>query len=469
MLGSRHSTMPQPVSDTVPNPTLWRGYKPLLWLFAVASAAFWVPRAGDIDWGVVAALVVLGNLADLFAVRIQRGMRVSTTHFAAPFAVIATSVGGGIVAAVGCLLGRLIFNRRDWNNFDVAVNVAAASVCGLAWAALQSIGLSTGVVGYVVVVAVFASFRALVNYGWALEARSKGFPIPLVSAQVGKLMLACAALFTPAVSLFLAEREHWWSAIILLGLPFIATQFLVRAFGRERDLNDSLEDANLSLTESLVNALDARDPYSAGHSVAVAVYARDIAVEVGLEPYRVQRMYLAGLLHDVGKIAVPDAVLRKPAALTDAEFAEIEKHPVVGEQILAPAAHFTDILPAVRHHHERIDGKGYPDGLADDQIPLDARIIAVADAYNAMTSDRPYRDAMVPAIACRILVQNQGIQHDPFIVAAFERVLAARDGDYANGKGPDFATSQALSELLARSVDGGAFDAPGHAGGLHAA
>ena len=307
---------------------------------------------------------------------------------------------------------------------------------------------ASGVVGYVVVVSVFALFRAMVNYGWTLEARSRGIAIPPVSAHIGKLMLACAALFTPAVSLYLDQREHPISALVLLGLPFIATQFLVRAFGRERDLNDSLEDANVSLTESLVNALDARDPYSAGHSIAVAVYARDIATEIGLEPTTVQRIYLAGLLHDIGKIAVPDAILSKPAALTDEEFDEIKKHPVVGEQILAPSKHFQDILPAVRHHHERLDGKGYPDGLRDEEIPLEARIIAVADAYNAMTSERPYRDAMQPELACKILVQNQGMQHDPFLVNAFQRVLAHKHHDYAIAVGPDFATAKTMHDLI---------------------
>jgi putative nucleotidyltransferase with HDIG domain len=435
---------------------MWRVYPYMIWLLAIGSLLGWLGGFGGVDWPVTCALIALGNLADLYAVRVQRGMRVSTTHFAAPFAVIAAGPFGGLVAGAGCLVGRFIFNRRDWNTFDIAVNISAASVCSMTWVILQEFSSgTTTVAAAVVTVMVFTLFRSLVNYGWTLQARSNGVKIPSISGQIGKLMLACTLLFTPAVSLFIDERDHnhYLSATLLLALPFVATQFLIRAFGRERDLNDSLEDANISLTESLVNALDARDPYSAGHSVAVAVYARDIATEIGLDPARVQRIYLAGLLHDIGKIAVPDAVLRKPAALTEEEFEEIKKHPVVGEQILAPSQHFEDILPAVRHHHERIDGKGYPDGLADDGIPLDARIIAVADAYNAMTSDRPYRDAMPPELAVRILVQNQGMQHDPYLVTAFKRVVDAHDHDYAVAIGPDFATSQALSELIGGRVE----------------
>jgi len=428
--------------------TFWRLYRPLIWLFAVSGVVAWLPQLRHIDWKVVIALVVLGNLADLFAVRIQRGMRVSSTHFAAPFAIIASGIGGGLIAAPGCLLGRLIFNRKDWNNFDLAVNLSAASVAGATWQLMRVAHVDKGIMGYVVTVCVFAMFRSMVNYGWTLEARSRGLAIPAINGQIGRLMLACAALFTPAVSLYISEKNAGINALMLLMLPFLATQFLVRAFGREVDLNDSLEDANISLTESLVNALDARDPYSAGHSVAVAVYARDIAIEIGLDPGRVPRLYLSGLLHDIGKIAVPDAILTKPAALTDDEFDEIKKHPVVGEQILLPSKHFADILPAVRHHHERIDGKGYPDGLRDDAIPLEARIIAVADAYNAMTSNRPYRDAMTPELAVRVLEQNQGMQHDPFLVTAFTRVLLSRNSDYSVAMGPDFATSQTLSQII---------------------
>ncbi len=448
-LGSHSGSTPT-TSAAVQEQAFWRMYRPLLWLFVVASVVTWIPFVESVNWPPVIALILLGNLADLFAVRIQRGMRVSSTHFAAPFAVIASSVSGGLVAAVGCLLGRLLFNRRDWNTFDVAVNLAAASACGATWTILDRAGLSSSIIGYVAVVAAFALFRSMVNFGWSLEARSRGITIPEVNREIGRLMLACAALFTPAVSLYAQSDHSSFEALLLLALPFIATQFMIRAFGRERDLNNSLEDANISLTESLVNALDARDSYSAGHSVAVAVYARDIAAEIGLGSERVQRIYLAGLLHDIGKIAVPDAVLRKPGALTDEEFEEIKKHPIVGEQILAPSLHLRDILPAVRHHHERIDGQGYPDHLADDQIPLEARIIAVADAYNAMTSERPYRDAMPPELARRILRQNQGMQHDAFLVAALERVLDARSTDYAAARGADFATSARMREFVAR-------------------
>ncbi|MCW2922338.1 MAG: rpfG 2 [Thermoleophilia bacterium] len=449
----RGAMAPATTSTYPPAPGMWRLYRPAVWLFAIVSVVVWSmgeqPVHLDDAW-MVLTLVLLGNLADLFAVRVQRGMRVSAAHFAAPFAVVAATATGGLVAAVACLLGRLVLNRRDWNSFDLAVNLCATSVAATVWELSSAASDGAVVLPSVLTVVAFATVRSLVNLGWATEARSRGIPIPAVTVPIGRLMLAAALLFTPAIALFRLDAAGPLSALTLLALPFVATQFLIRQFGRERELNSQLESANLSLTESLVNALDARDPYSAGHSIAVAVYSRDLAAEIGLQPSDVQAAYLAGLLHDIGKIAVPDAILGKPAALTDDEFDEIRLHPEIGEQILLPSAHLRDVLPGVRHHHERIDGKGYPDKLRDADIPLQARIIAVADAYNAMTSDRPYRDAMHPELAQRILVQNQGMQHDPFLVAAFRRVLATRDADYGLASGSEFATTTRLNELMAR-------------------
>jgi len=448
--------MPHEDTTSAPARGPWRLYRPAIWTFVLASVVVWSWDAAPLDTRIVLTvltLALLGNVADLAAVRVQRGMRVSATHFAAPFAIIAAGVLGGLVAAAACILGRLLLNRRDWNTFDVAVNLCAASVAGAVWELSHSVAGDRLVVPSVLTVLVFAFVRALVNLGWSMEARSRGMVIPPVTLPVGRLMLSAALLFTPAIALYGSTDADPVAGTILLALPFVATQFLIRQFGRERELNAQLEAANLSLTESLVNALDARDPYSAGHSVAVAVYSRDLAREIGLPEADVQRTYLSGLLHDIGKIAVPDAILRKPAALTDEEFAEIRLHPGIGEQILEPSDHLQDILPGVRHHHERIDGTGYPDRLKDAEIPLQARIIAVADAYNAMTSQRPYRDAMRPELAQRILVQNQGMQHDPFLVTAFRRVLAREGHDYALAQGPQFATSAHLREIMRPAED----------------
>jgi len=185
-----------------------------------------------------------------------------------------------------------------------------------------------------------------------------------------------------------------------------------------------LEHANLATVEALAAAVDAKDRYTRGHSQRVSTYAAAIAYALGLSPADVARVRLAGLLHDVGKIGVPDAILAKPSALTCEELVEIRQHPVIGERMLMAVPFLREILPAVRSHHERPDGQGYPDGLRADAIPRDATILMVADSFDAMTSSRPYRPALPVSEACRRLQEGTGAQFDPATVAAFERALA---------------------------------------------
>ena len=173
-----------------------------------------------------------------------------------------------------------------------------------------------------------------------------------------------------------------------------------------------LEMANISFAAALVATLDARDRYTAGHSAAVAVYSRDIAARMGLTEEEQQQIHLAGLVHDIGKIGLLPGLLEKEGPLTLEERRTMQTHSEIGERILAKVEDYGDIAEIVRHHHERVDGHGYPDGLSSDEIPLLARIIAVADAYNAMTSDRPYREAMPTRVARMRLAQAVGSQFD---------------------------------------------------------
>jgi putative nucleotidyltransferase with HDIG domain len=197
--------------------------------------------------------------------------------------------------------------------------------------------------------------------------------------------------------------------------------------------NAQLERAGLSFATALVATLDARDRYTAGHSAAVAVYSRDIAKRMGLSEEEQQLAYLSGLVHDIGKIGLPPGLLEKPGPLTLDERRVMEEHSVIGERILERVENYAEIATVVRHHHERADGHGYPDGLHTDEIPLLARIISVADAYNAMTSDRPYRDAMPSRVARLRLAQAVETQFDTSVVAAFEAILAGATETYRSG------------------------------------
>ncbi|QDV46143.1 Cyclic di-GMP phosphodiesterase response regulator RpfG [Stieleria neptunia] len=165
-----------------------------------------------------------------------------------------------------------------------------------------------------------------------------------------------------------------------------------------------------SMIQSLASALDAKDAYTCGHSNRVAELSFQLAARLGYDDHALANIRMGGILHDIGKIGVDDSVLRKPTRLTDEEFEQIKRHPVLGYDILKGIEQFRPILPAVRHHHESWDGSGYPDGLAGNDIPRDAQIVAVADAFDAMSSDRPYRPGMEIEKVVKIFREGRGIQ-----------------------------------------------------------
>jgi diguanylate cyclase (GGDEF)-like protein/putative nucleotidyltransferase with HDIG domain len=185
------------------------------------------------------------------------------------------------------------------------------------------------------------------------------------------------------------------------------------------------DDHNRTLANSLALAVDAKDSYTQSHSQTVANLCAAIADEFGFDAQRLQRIRIAGLLHDVGKIGIPDAVLRKPAKLTPSEYELMKTHAALGADIVL-AAEMPKRAEWIRHHHERIDGHGYPDGLAGEEIPLESRIIHVADAFEAMTSDRPYRKGPGIQFAIEELRRNAGTQFDRDVVDEFLRVLGER-------------------------------------------
>jgi len=194
--------------------------------------------------------------------------------------------------------------------------------------------------------------------------------------------------------------------------------------------HQELRRAYVQTIGALAEAVDAKDAYTRGHSERVGVYASKVAAEMGFPKEFIERVYIAGLLHDVGKIGVRDAVITKPDSLNADEYREIMKHPEIGARILEPVTFLADIVPCVRHHHEWFDGseRGYPCHLRDDQIPLPSRIILVADTVEAMTSDRPYRKALSLERVVRELHKYAGSQFDPNCVAAMLRLLE-REGE----------------------------------------
>jgi putative nucleotidyltransferase with HDIG domain len=244
--------------------------------------------------------------------------------------------------------------------------------------------------------------------------------------KVGMKSFLCVPLMfkkkaTGALSVYSRKKIDYLSQDAKDFMLFLAEQCAV-ALENAR-LYEEAREAYISSIAALSSAIDARDEYTAGHSQEVAKYACVVGRELGLSPKRLKTLEYAALLHDIGKIGIPDYILLKPSSLTDSEWQIIKTHPHKGEEILKPLHFLKDVILFVRQHQERYDGKGYPNGLSKEKISLEARILGAVDAYQAMTSTRPYRGAYSKEEAIKELKDKSGTQFDPVVVDAFLRAL----------------------------------------------
>jgi putative nucleotidyltransferase with HDIG domain len=404
--------------------------------------------------GAVAVLAALAFAADYGSIRLSASAEVTIASLVCVFAAVVLGPLSGAVVATAGLLRDL--PRRDteqpilrwatWTSKRVLATVAA----GLIAAAVLESGVGAERSFLWIFAAVTAAFVVETVVGEGLNCVApaiRGTSSALATLReslAGDLVSVPLHVPTVSVLAYVYITVSPWS-VALFAMPALAAQRLLLLYRHQRETsealgqaNDRLERANLSFATALVATLDARDRYTAGHSTAVAIYARDIAERMHLSPREQELVHLCGLVHDVGKIGLSAGLLEKPGALSLEERREMERHSVIGESILRNVDDYGEIAAVVRSHHERVDGTGYPDRLIGDAIPILARIIAVADSYNAMTSDRPYRDAMPSRVARLRLAQAVGSQFDTSVVAAFEAILATSSEAYRLGRGETF-------------------------------
>jgi putative nucleotidyltransferase with HDIG domain len=398
------------------------------------------------DWWAIAALAGAAAIAERGKIEINSTATVSISLFPQLIAAVLFGPLAAMIVSVASMIG--VFPRP----FVRWLTYTSGRAIGAALAGVFAIQVTGGDEGQVTRIAiatagavVIAQASDVVFATLLFRLRGHGNPMALIRTA-SPLLVAALPLYAPVVGLLVFGYREFspWTLPLFLA-PALAAQKSFLMYQDQRRLaedlveaNLQLERANLSFASALVATLDARDKYTAGHSAAVAIYAKDIAERLDLEP-RLQRLsHLCGLVHDIGKIGLPPGLLEKPGALTLEERRQMEEHSIIGERILAKVDDYAEIAKIVRHHHERVDGQGYPDGLVGDEIPLLSRIISVADAYNAMTSDRPYRDAMPSRVARLRLAQAVESQFDTMVVAAFEAILAGADEDYRLGVRMDF-------------------------------
>lgn len=223
------------------------------------------------------------------------------------------------------------------------------------------------------------------------------------------------------------EKGNKFDQLLLLiesGIKSIEQMQTIKRINQElSDANDKLEQAYMESIETLRYTVEAKDPYTKGHSDRVAEYSVLIGKSLNLSEEELKTLKIGGLFHDIGKIGVPDSILLKESRLDDEEYSQIKNHPLIGVHILSNATIFQDIIPIVKHHHERFDGKGYPSQLSGKDIPYLARIVSIADSFDAMTSKRSYRNALPVDVVKNEFLKNIGTQFDPEIGMLFLDLL----------------------------------------------
>jgi putative nucleotidyltransferase with HDIG domain len=399
----------------------------------------------------VAGLAAIAAVAERARVKLSATVESSISLLPTVFAAAVLGPVAALIVGGASFIGEFDrpypHRRIRWGIYTCSRALTGAAAGALALAAFSGSG-TTRVVTATAIAGIVAEGLDLAFAAVTLKLRGgdAGASLRTMAPVAGASLL----LYAPVVALLgiaYMQLSPW--TLVFFFVPALAAQRLFGLYQDQRRLaddlgeaNERLEAVNLSFASALVATLDARDRYTAGHSAAVAIYASDIARRMGLSETEQNLAHLCGLVHDIGKIGLPAGLLEKPGALTLEERREMQRHSEIGERILAKVETYDEIASVVRHHHERVDGEGYPDGLHAEQIPLLARIIAVADAYNAMTSDRPYRDAMPSRVARLRLAQAVESQFDTSVVAAFEAILAGADEPYRNAASPHFGFSR---------------------------
>ncbi len=418
---------------------------------------------GGAPW-TIAALIVVNAVAERSGVWITRTTQLSIALLPTLFAaVLFGPLAAGLINAASMLGDPELLARSDPDRaprLKMASYASSRFITGAAagLVAQRFTDISSDAFATLLIATLAAAFSAelLDMLFAAVTARIRGRSIIGLLRTLSPLLLMSVPLYAPivaALTLAYTNVSPW--TLPLFFIPALAAQRLFGMYQQQRQLALDLKRANMSFAEALVATLEKSDQYTAGHSKAVAIYARDIAERMGLSADVQERTYLCGLVHDIGKVGLPASLLLKNGPLTLEERRQMQEHPAIGESILNRVDLYADVALVVRHHHERVDGEGYPDKLAGDDIPQTSRIIAVADAYNAMTSNRSYRDAMPTRVARLRLAQAVESQFDTSAVAAFEAILAGATEEYRTAKRADFEpTYSEDAELVAGASAG---------------
>lgn len=391
-------------------------------LAAVLTYLLWQQSPVE-DWAPVAALMVLSFATENFAFELPLAGSVSLA-FAMTYAAL---LFGGPIAAVLCAVAgsTTVQEAREHKPlvlraFNAGQLALSAGLSGLAYLQLGGGTLAGGETVHIVpaVAAAVVFFVTNVSLFTIIVWMLQGRPIREILQAQGFISYGASLLILALLGATIAHllALHSWPSLLLLVLPFVAARQTFR-------VSAQLSEAYLSTVRSLVETIEAKDPYTRGHSERVSHYAQQLGERLALSGAEMSVLERAALLHDLGKLGVQVETLTSHNKLDADEVQAIRRHPALGSELVSHVDFLSDVVPIVRHHHERFDGGGYPEGLMGERIPLLARILAVADTYDAMTSDRAYRPGMKLEEARAEIVRVAGTQLDPNVCAAMIEIL----------------------------------------------
>ncbi len=400
----------------------------LYWLAVVTPVAVGMPIAeahlhADADWRRFVILTGFASLAQLLSFQLNRRR---VFHPAIVFVVAGALLLPPellVLLVIAHCIPDWLKQRYPW--YIQTFNIANYTIAGVAaWAVTQPIGF--GHVGAREAAAGAAAALTFVLVNRALLVPMLRLGRGMTLRETGLLDLEDLSLelvlAVTAVTLAALWDVSLWLAILALA-PLFVIHFTQRAILKVEEANAEIERRTTETLETLSATVDAKDEYTAGHSKRVQRISVALAEEMGLDAAQIDIVRQAALLHDIGKIGVEDAVLLKRGSLTEAEWTVMRSHPELGARIIEKAGFLSDVVPGIRHHHERPDGRGYPDGLFGDEIPLAARIIHVADALDAMTTERFYRQALSFELAMDEIHRSRGSDFCDVCVEALERAV----------------------------------------------
>lgn len=372
-----------------------------------------------VNWYAFALFFVLTLLSDSFPVKLPNGLSV-TVAFAITYASIL--LFDPLLVVIICVFGDMFSMRRGRNFFKYVFNASQLALfsgfAALAFNYIYSSELSFSLqYFFAALMALFVCFllnSTLVTIIIAMVQRKKPFTIWLTTFKWSAPSFLSMAPLGLLIALIYLNVGLW--GLILFLLPLLLSRHSFHSYM-------SMRQTFLDTIQSLSVAIDAKDPYTKGHSSRVAEYAVALARELKWPEDKIEFFRYIALIHDVGKIAIPESILKKESHLSKEEYSQMKCHAAAGSEVIKDIKFFAEGSDVIKHHHERWDGTGYPDGLKGEQISAGARVLFVADAFDAMTSDRPYRKALSPLTALQEIREGAGNQFDPRAVEAFVRIF----------------------------------------------